>query len=91
MHARAGAWTVSCRRKAARDGACVVVCRRGCHRCVDRTRAPRSLWFPVGEELHGKSPVTVTAAATAAATTRRRSDSGGFQEEKKVIGMKHDH
>ena len=85
---RAGAWTASCRRKVACDGPCVAVCRRGCHRRVDRPRAPRNLWFPTGEELPGKSP---TAAATAAAAARRRSDGGGFQEEKKVIGMKHDH
>ena len=48
-----------------RDGACVAVCRRGCHRRVDRPRAPRNLWFPVGEELPGKSPAVVTAAAAA--------------------------
>ena len=88
-HSRAGAWTASCRRKAARDGACVAVCQRGCHRCVDRPRAPRNLWFSAGEELPGKSPAA--AAAAAAAVVRRRSSGGGFQEEKKVIGMKHDH
>ena len=71
-----------------RASTCVAVCRWGCHRRVDRPRAPRNLWFPVGEELLGKSPATV---ATAAAAARRRSGDGGFQEEKKVIGMKHDH
>ena len=83
-HSRAGAWTASCRRKVARDGACVAVCRRGFHRRVDRPRAPRNLWFSVGEELPGKSPAAAEAA-------RRRSGGGGFQEEKKVIGTKHDH
>ena len=64
-HSRAGAWTASCYwRKAARDGACVAGCRRGCHRRVDRPRAPRNLWFPAGEELPGKSPVAVTAAGS---------------------------
>ena len=72
-HSRAGAWTTSCRRKAARDGACVAGCRRGCHRRVDRPRAPRNLWFPAREELLGKSPA-VTAAA--AAEARRRSGGG---------------
>ena len=66
----AGAWTASCWRKAARDGACVAGCRRGCHRRVDWPRAPRNLWFLAGEELPGKSPAAVTAA------TRRRSDGG---------------
>ena len=83
-HSRAGAWTASCRRKAACDGVCIAVGRRGCHRRVDRPCAPRNLWFPAGEELPGKSPA-------AAAAARRRSGGGGFQEEKKVIGMKHDH
>ena len=65
-HSRACAWTASCRRKVARDGTCVDVFRRGCHRRVDRPRAPRNLWFPAGEELPGKSP----------AEARRRSDGG---------------
>ena len=71
-HSRAGAWTANCRRKAARDGACVAGCRWGCHRRVDRPHATRNLWFPAGEELPGKSPVAVTAAAA----VRRRSDGG---------------
>ena len=62
-HSRPGAWTASCRRKAARDSACVDVFRRSCHRRVDRPRAPRNLWFSAGEELPGKSP----------AAARRRS------------------
>ena len=62
-HSRAGAWTASCRRKAARDGACAAGCRRGCHRRVDRPRAPRNLWFSAGEELPGMSLAAVTAAA----------------------------
>ena len=82
-HSRACAWTVSCRRKAARDGVCVAVRRRGCHQRVDRPRAPRNLWFPTREELPEKSP--------AAVAPRRKSSDVGFQEEKKVIGMKHDH
>ena len=49
---RAGVWTTSCRREAARDGACGL--RRGCHRRVDRSRAPRNLRFLAGEELAGK-------------------------------------
>ena len=53
-HPRAGAWTAGCRREAARDGACVAVFRRGCHRRVDRPRAPRNLRFSAGEELAGK-------------------------------------
>ena len=61
-HSRAGLWTASCRRKAVRDGACGVGCRRGCHRRVDWPRAPQNLWFPAGEELLGKSPAVVTAA-----------------------------
>ena len=69
---RAVAWTASCRRKDARDGACVAVCWRGCHRRVDRLRAPRNLWFPAGEELPGKSLAVVTTAAAA----RRRSGGG---------------
>ena len=60
---------------------CGAVCRRGSHRCVDRPRAPRNLWFPAREDLPGKSP----------AAARRISSGGGFREEKKVIGMKHDH
>ena len=72
-HSRASAWTASCQRKAAHDGACVAGCRRGCHRRVDRPREPRNLWFPAGEELHGKSPAAVMAAAEAA---RRRSGGG---------------
>ena len=87
---RAGAWTVSCRRKSACDRACGAVCQRGCHRRVDRPRAPRNLWLPAGEELPGKS-VAAAAAAAAVAEARRRSGGGGFREEKKVIGMKHDH
>ena len=63
------------------DGACGAVFRRGCHRRVDRPRAPRNLRFPTGEELAEKSP----AAAV------RRSDDEGFEEENKVTGMKHDH
>ena len=63
------------------DGACGAVFLRGCHRCVDRPRAPRNLRFPAREELAEKSP----AAAT------RRSDDGGFREENKVTGMKHNH
>ena len=58
-HSRAGAWTASCWRKAARDGTCVAGCRWGCHRRVDRPRAPRNLWFPVGEELPGTSSAAV--------------------------------
>ena len=69
-HSRAGPWTASYRRKVARDGACVAGCRRGCHRRVDRPRAPRNLWFLAGEELSRKSPAAVTAAA------RRRSGGG---------------
>ena len=48
-HSRFGAWTTSCLRKEARDGACVAVCRRGFHRRVDQPRAPRNLWFLAGE------------------------------------------
>ena len=62
-HSRAGAWTASCRRRAARDGACEAGCRQGCHRRVDRPRAPRNMWCSAGEELPGKSPATVTTAA----------------------------
>ena len=51
-----------------RDGACAAGCRRGCHRRVDRPRAPRNLWFSAGEELPEMSPTAVTAAA------RRRSE-----------------
>ena len=68
-----------------RGGACGAVFRRGCHRRVDRPRAPRNLKFPAGEELAGKSPAAATAAMA------RRSSSRGFQEENKVTGMKHDH
>ena len=67
---------VSFRRKKAIDGACVAVCRRGCHRRVDQPRAPRNLWFPAVEELPGKSPAVMTAAATATATARRRFGGG---------------
>ena len=70
VHSCAGAWTASCRRKAARDGACASGCPRGCHQLVDRPRAPRNLWFSAGEELPEKSPEAVTAAA------RRRSGGG---------------
>ena len=80
-HSRAGAWTASCRRKAARDGACAAGCRRGCHRRVDWPRAPRNLWFSAGEELPGKSP--------AAAATRRRSGGGeGDQNETRSLEKK---
>ena len=72
-HSRAGAWTASCRRRAACDGACDAGFRRGCHRRVNRPRALRNLWFSAGEELPGKSPAAVTAAAAAA---RRRSGGG---------------
>ena len=72
-HSRAGAWAASYRRKESRDGACVAVCWRGCHRRVDRPRAPRNLWFSAVEELLGKSSAVVTAASAAAA--RRRSGS----------------
>ena len=41
-HPRAGAWITSCQRKDARDGACSACCRWGCHRSVDRPRAPRN-------------------------------------------------
>lgn len=79
-HSRAGAWTAGCRLKAARGGTCGAGFRRGCHRRVDRPRAPRNLWFPAGEERPGKSPAAVTAAATAvttaAAAARRRSGGG---------------
>ena len=75
-HSRAGAWTASCRRKAALNGACDAGCRRGCHRRVDRPRAPRNLWFSAREELPGKTAAAVTAAAAAA---------------EKEIGMKHNH
>ena len=61
----------------------MAVFRRGCHRRVDRPRAPRNMRFPVGEELAGKSP--------AVAATGRISGGGGFREENKVTGMKHDH
>ena len=71
-HSRAGAWTASCQRKDARDGACASGCRQGCHRRVDRPRAFRNLWFSTGEELPEKLPGTVTAAAAAAAAVRRR-------------------
>ena len=82
-HSRAGAWTTSCRRKAARDGACAAGCRRGCHRRVDRPRAPRNLWFSAGEELLGKSPAAVTAAA------RRRSGGGeGDRNETRSLEKK---
>ena len=74
-HPRSGAWTAGCWREAARDGACGAVFRLGCHRRVDRPRAPRNLRFPAGQ-----SPVAA-----------RRSGSGGFQEENKVTGMKQDH
>ena len=74
---RAGAWTASCRRRAARDGAWDAGFRRGCHRRVDRPCALRNLWFSAGEELPGKSPAAVTAAATAA-----RSRSGGGEEDR---------
>ena len=60
---RAGAWTASCRRRAARDGAWDAGFRRGCHRRVDRPRALLNMWFSAGEELPGKSPAAVTAAA----------------------------
>ena len=39
-----------------RGGACGAVFRRGCHRRVDRPRAPQNLRFLVGEELAEKSP-----------------------------------
>ena len=81
-HPRAGAWTASSWREAARDGAYRAVFRWGCHRRVDRPHAPQNLRFSAGEELAGKSPA---AAAT------RKSDDGGFREENKVTGMKHDH
>ena len=51
---RAGVWTESCRRGAARDGACGAVFRWGCHQRVDRPRTPRNLRFPTGEVLAGK-------------------------------------
>ena len=38
-----------------RGGACGVVFRCGCHRRVDRSRAPSDMRFLVGEELAGKS------------------------------------
>ena len=47
-----------------RDGAWASGGRRGCHRRVDRPRAPRNLWFSAGEELLEKSPAAVTAAAS---------------------------
>ena len=75
-------WTTSCRREAARDGACEAVFRWGCHRRVDRPRAPRNMRFLAGEELAGNS---LTAAAA------RRSDGRGFCEENQVTRMKHDH
>ena len=78
-HPCTGAWTASCKREVARDGAWVAIFRRGCHRRVDRPRAPRNLRFPVGEELAGKSPAA------------RISGGGGFREENKVTEMKHDH
>ena len=80
-HPRAGAWTASCRREAARDSACVAGFRWGCHFHVDRPRAPRNLRFLAGEELIGKSPVAAV----------RRSGDGGFRKENKVTVMKHDH
>ena len=55
-HPRVDAWTTSCRREATRDGACRDVFWRGCHRCVDRPRAPQNLRFLDREELAGKSP-----------------------------------
>ena len=85
-HPRVGAWTASCWREAAIDGACGAIFWRGSHRLVDRPRVPRNLRFPAGEELAGKSLATATATATA-----RRSDDGGFREENIMTGMKHDH
>ena len=85
-HPSASAWTASYRREAARDCACVAVFQRGCHRRVDRPRAPRNLRFPTGEELVGKSPAVAVAAAAA-----RISGDGGFREKNKVTGVKHDH
>ena len=73
-HSRAGAWTARCRRKAARDGASASGFRRGCHRPVDRRRAPRNMWVSAGDELPEKSPAVLTAAAAAAA---RRSSGDG--------------
>ena len=83
-HPCADAWTAGCRREEARDGACVAVFRRGCHRRVDRPRAPRNLTFPTGEELAEKSPAVAAAGA-------RISGGGGFREENKVTEIKHDH
>ena len=84
-HPRAGAWTTSCRREAARDGLCVAGFQRGCHRREDWPRAPRNLRFPAREKLARKSPTTATAAVA------RRSGDGGFWEENKVTVMIHDH
>ena len=85
-HSRAGAWTASCRRKAARDDACAAGCRRGCHRCVDRPRAPRNLWFSAREELPEKSPAAVTAAA--AAKRRRSGGREGDRNETRSLEKK---
>ena len=65
---RAGAWTTSCRREAAPDGACRL--RRGCHHRVDRPRAPRNLRFLAGEELSGK--VTSSGSGGDGEEIRRR-------------------
>ena len=55
VHTHAGVWTTSCRRGAARDGACGAVFRWGCHRRVDRPRPPHNMRFSAGEELAGKA------------------------------------
>ena len=82
-HSHAGAWTASCRRKEARDGACVAVCRRGFHWSVDRLRVPRNLWFPAGEELPEKSPTMVTAAAARRRSSSKEGDRNETQSLKK--------
>ena len=82
-HSRAGAWTASCRRRAARDGACDAGFRRGGHRRVDRPPALRNLWFSSGEELPGKSPAAVTAAAR-----RKSGDGEGDRNETRSLENK---
>ena len=88
-HSRAGAWTARCRRKAARGGASAAGFRRGCHRPVDRRRAPRNMWVSAGDELPEKSPAALAAAVGGRRRLRRRGE--GDPATKKKIGMKHDH
>ena len=82
-HSRAGAWTASCRRRAARDGACDAGFRRGCHRRVDR--------------LHALRKSVVFSRRRASQKVGGSSDGGGLRRREadpaaeKKIGMKHDH